>query len=90
MPGKESKEERTFKGLGCATPDPHLRSDYILTGMRAGCCTSDWKWGVYSRYVGLIEADCSAKAHHFQMPLPLNINGLLKFGFAPTSEFRIL
>ena len=27
------------------TPDPHLRSDYTLTGMTAGCCTSDWKRG---------------------------------------------
>ena len=45
MPSKESKEERTFKGLDCATPDTHLRSDYTLIGMRAGCCTSDWKWG---------------------------------------------
>ena len=47
MPGKESREERTFKRLDCATPGPHLRSEYILTGMRAGCCTSDWKWGFY-------------------------------------------
>ena len=45
MPGKDSNEERIFKGLDCATPDPHLRSDYTLTGMRARCCTSDWKWG---------------------------------------------
>ena len=45
MPGKDSKEERTFKGLDCATPDPHLRSGYTLTAMSAGCCTSDWKWG---------------------------------------------
>ena len=45
IPGKDSKEERTFKGLDCATPDPHLRSDYTLTGMRTKCCTSDWKWG---------------------------------------------
>ena len=36
MPGKDSKEEQTFKGLDCATPDPHLRSDYTLTGMRPG------------------------------------------------------
>ena len=36
MPGKNSKEERTFKGLDCAVPDPHLRSDYTLTGMRPG------------------------------------------------------
>ena len=46
MPGKESKEERTFKGLDYATPDTHLRSDYTLNGVRAGCCTSDWKWGL--------------------------------------------
>ena len=45
MPGKDSNDGRIFKGLDCATPDPHLRSDYILTGMRARCCTSDWKWG---------------------------------------------
>ena len=45
MPGKESKEERTFNGFDYATPDPHLRSDYTLTGMRAACCTSDWKRG---------------------------------------------
>ena len=44
MPGKDSKEERTFKGLDRATPNPHLRLDYTLTGMRAGSCTSDWKW----------------------------------------------
>ena len=31
-----SKEERTFKGLDCATPDPHFRSDYTLTRMRLG------------------------------------------------------
>ena len=48
MPDKDSKEERTFKGLDCATPGPHLRSDYTLTGMRAGCCTSDRKRGVYN------------------------------------------
>ena len=47
MPGKESKEERTFKGLDCGTLDPHRRSDYTLTGMRAGCCTSDLRWGRY-------------------------------------------
>ena len=35
MPGKDSKDEWTFKGLDCATPGPHLRSDYTLTGMRA-------------------------------------------------------
>ena len=45
MPGENCKEERTFKGLDCATPGPHLRSNYTLTGMRTGCCTSDWKWG---------------------------------------------
>ena len=56
MPGKESKEERTFKGLDCATPDPHLRSDYTLTGMRAGCCTSDWKRGFRARLWGLASA----------------------------------
>ena len=39
------KEEQAFIGLDCGTPDPHLRSDNTLTGMRAGCCTSDWKWG---------------------------------------------
>ena len=56
MPGKDSNEERIFKGLDCATPDPHLCSDYTLAGMRARCCTSDWKWGdVYS---GDISGDC--------------------------------
>ena len=24
------------------------RPCYTLTGIRAGCCTSDWKWGKYS------------------------------------------
>ena len=31
-----SREERTFKGLDCATPDPHFRSDYTLTAMMPG------------------------------------------------------
>ena len=40
---KIPKKSGLSKGLDCATPAPHLRSDYTLTGMRAGCCTSDWK-----------------------------------------------
>ena len=40
MSGKDSNEEQIFKGLDCATPDPHLRSDCTFTGMKAACWTS--------------------------------------------------
>ena len=59
MPGKDSNEERAFKGLDCAIPDPHLRSDYTLTGMRARCCTSDWKWGTQIDTGYEIDSSCA-------------------------------
>ena len=42
---------RRNEGMGChdqklPSLDLHLRSNFTLTGMRAGCCTPDWNWGV--------------------------------------------
>ena len=79
MPGKDSNEERIFKGLGCATPDPHLRSDYTLTGMRAKCCTSDWKWGDYLR------RDCNHPPR-----ITLNSNGSVERGSPPAALLELL
>ncbi len=33
------------RGKICATSGPHRSEGVARTEMRAGCCTSDWKWG---------------------------------------------
>ena len=43
--GTEAVSMRELRTIFFATPGPHLRSDYALTAMRAGCRASHWKRG---------------------------------------------
>ena len=45
-----SMRNRGHRGKIFATPGPHLHSGCTLTAMRAGCCSSYWKWGLIVTY----------------------------------------